>query len=116
MQQLVLGKDINGNVSYSIPFVNPLNVSNNFFVILAADTEDTVTVPAGANTVLISTSPGASILAGIGNSALPAIGSSFATGNGQLLPILRAVSEGETLRVKNLTTDNAIVNLTFYAQ
>lgn len=116
MQKLLLGKDINGNVSYSIPFPDPNDLTNNFLVNLAANTEETVVAPTYSTAVLISASPGSSILVGIGTNALPSIGGTFATGNGQINPILRNVNAGDTVRVKNLTTDPALINLTFYQQ
>jgi len=116
MQTLLLSKDRNGNVNFGIPFPDHFNLTNNFTAAIATVTEATLTIPDDSNLVLISASTGANLLVGVGNVELVVPNAGFNTANGHINPIMRSVKAGETLRVFNLDSATAYVQLTFYKE
>lgn len=115
MQQFKLGKDTSGFVTYDIDLPDPGDLSNTWRCALAASTEKTLTVPDNANSMLLTTVPGAPIVVGTGSVALTAATANFTNLNGHISPVKRFVKPGQTVRFYNLdTTDAYEISVTFY--
>lgn len=89
--KLLLGKDQNGAVVYSLPF--PLDGVD---TTLSANTEQHTTVPANVDIAFFSYSSGSNVFVDIyGTSDLP--GGSFAATTTELNPVVRGVTPGQIL-------------------
>ncbi len=83
-----LGKDLNGNVDYSLP-----GCTLGSSVTLVANTEKTVTTPSGFNRAFFAYAVGTNVFYGFNTTAvLP--GSSFADSTVELNPSARQINEG----------------------
>lgn len=107
--KFLLGKDVNGNVDYSLA---PCSLT--YTATLASEMESTLTVPTsyGVWKVLFSIEDGANVwIAYDATSAAPA-GSTFATSTSELNPKIRYVNGGTVIHaVTNSTTANISISL-----
>src|SRR4051812_28162001 len=104
--KLLLGKDINGNVTYELPFT-----SSGVGVTLAANTAQNAIVPNNVNTVFFSYSSGANVWVDPQNIAVIP-GGSFTTTFADLNPVARSVIPGQTLSFISPTA--AYVKVSYY--
>jgi len=104
--RLVLGKDTNGNVTYTLPTSDTI-----YGTTLAASTAQSVTVPPNCGVVLYSYSSGSNVYVNASTTAaIP--GSSFAKSENELNPLMRFVKPGQTISF--FSTAAAYVNCAFY--
>ena len=105
--KLVLGKDINGNVTYQIPFSNV-----GFDTTLAAGVAQSIVVPKDCKSAWFQYTSGADVFVDPVNTAtLP--GGTFAATTACLNPVARNVIPGSTLSLITDATD-AYVVISFY--
>lgn len=104
--RFLLGKDINGNVTYSYPFSE-----TGAQVILSPDTPQSYTVPENVNSVVFSFSKGSDVYVNPnGTATLP--GGAFTATIQDLNPVVRPVLPGQQLSFISATT--AGVTLSFF--
>lgn len=126
MQRLILGKDLNGDTTYSIytPSSSKTPASDpdlsNFIGFISAGTEIELTIPDGAELYIIGATPGATIYSGQTEAGVPLVtpvADSFVKTTGGLQQIIRSLNDltrFPTLRVNNLSADAAYVNVEFF--
>jgi hypothetical protein len=108
---MVLNKDINGNVTYGIPFPIPKEGGLAFSVILAQGVEQTLTVPANCNLAVFSFTPiGVWVSNSLNVLSLPV--AVFSATEGVLNPAVREVKPGDTLRF--ISGSASAVGITFW--
>jgi len=110
--KMIMIKDINGNVTYGVPFCDALNT---FSGVLAASTAQSVTVPLGASLYLaiFAYSTGGEVWVANNTTAAIPTGSIGLTSS-QLNPVARQVKPGDVLSF--ITPDTACnLNVSFYA-
>ena len=106
---LSLGKDINSNVTYEIPFV-----TDNYVVSLTPNTEETLTVPSLADVAVIMVSAGDTILVSESSTTITVPTTSFTKVDASIINIggIRKVTSGSTLRFISRTAPD--VSVTFF--
>lgn len=102
---LVLGRDINGNVTYEVEWSDTKVATT-----LAPDVEQTTVVPDGVNLAFFSVSEGTNVWVGRGSAPITLPGAAFASTIAELNPQLRPVEPGETLRFRCATEAEVNVN------
>lgn len=88
-----LGKDIKGTCDFSLNFPDA-----GAYTTLAANTEQTYTVPDGYNRAFFSYAVGTNVFVGVGSSSITVPSGSFASSTTELNPSVRQVLGGQTLR------------------
>jgi len=104
--KLLLGKDLNGNVTYQIPWSDTV-----YYVNLVAGTPQSLTVPANASSVAFSYTPGTNVFVDpLNTAALPS--TTFGATTSNLNPVMRPVIGGSTLSF--ICNTAAYVQVAFY--
>jgi len=106
MTKLLLGRDLNLNVDYSINFSDDGKIIN-----LASAASASLVVPEGTTRALVQVQPGATVL--VSPTAAPtAPTGSFVAATADINPALRQVEPGSTLYFYAI--DAAIIKVSFY--
>lgn len=104
--KLILGKDLNGNVTYNIPFTNV-----GYETTLSAGVAQSLTVPLSVNVAYFSYSSGIDVFVDpINTATLPA--GAFAATTADLNPVARTVIPGATLSF--ISAETGYVKVSFY--
>lgn len=106
--KLLLGKDLNGNVTYQLPFSDTGQI-----VTLVASAEQSITVPQNCNCAWFAYTPGATVIVDPENTAALPTGT-FASSTADINPVARNVTPGQTLSF--ICSTIASVKVSFYEQ
>jgi len=105
--KFLLLKDVNGNVSYGLPFSD-----KNYSATLTANTAQSVAVPTDTDVAVFSSTSGTDFYVDPTNTAVVP-GSTFAISTAQLNPVIRSVTPTGTLSV--ISPVGGSVSISFYS-